>query len=120
MRSYSLVQICIEVWISPTKIMHYSPEVSLAFNSIEHIMRDVLNGWFIRYCHSGGASMFFIIVYIHIARAFYFRSYRKIFLWFSGIVIFLGMMAAAFLGYVLPWGQMCGHNIYIGIYNKKE
>lgn len=86
--------------------MHYSPEVSLAFNSIEHIMRDVPNGWLIRYCHSGGASMFFIFVYIHIGRGLYFRSYRKIHLWYSGLVIFLCMMATAFLGYVLPWGQM--------------
>jgi ubiquinol-cytochrome c reductase cytochrome b subunit len=86
--------------------MHYSPEVSLAFNSLEHIMRDVSGGWLIRYCHSGGASMFFIIVYIHIGRALYFRSYRKVALWYSGIVIFLLMMATAFLGYVLPWGQM--------------
>jgi ubiquinol-cytochrome c reductase cytochrome b subunit len=82
--------------------MHYSPEVMLAFTSIEHIMRDVCNGWLIRYCHSGGASMFFIIVYIHIGRALYFKSYRKIALWYSGIVIFLVMMATAFLGYVLP------------------
>ena len=86
--------------------VHYSPEVLLAFNSIEHIMRDVNGGWIIRYCHSGGASMFFIVVYIHIARALYFRSYRKILLWYSGIVIFLILMATAFLGYVLPWGQM--------------
>ncbi len=86
--------------------MHYSPEVLLAFNSIEHIMRDVNNGWLIRYMHSGGASMFFIVVYTHIGRALYFRSYRKIALWYSGIVIFLIMMATAFLGYVLPWGQM--------------
>lgn len=86
--------------------MHYSPEVSLAYTSVEHIMRDVSYGWFIRYCHSGGASMFFIIVYIHIGRALYFRSYRKTVLWFSGILIFLAMMATAFLGYVLPWGQM--------------
>jgi ubiquinol-cytochrome c reductase cytochrome b subunit len=86
--------------------MHYSPEVSLAFNSLEHIMRNVSGGWLIRYCHSGGASMFFIIVYVHIGRALYFRSYRKIALWYSGVVIFLLMMATAFLGYVLPWGQM--------------
>lgn len=86
--------------------MHYSPEVLLAFNSIEHIMRDVTNGWLIRYCHSGGASMFFIVVYIHIGRGLYFRSYRKIALWYSGLTIFLIMMATAFLGYVLPWGQM--------------
>jgi quinol-cytochrome oxidoreductase complex cytochrome b subunit len=85
---------------------HYSPEMILAFTSIEHIMRDVINGWIIRYCHSSGASMFFIIVYIHIGRALYFRSYRKVSLWFSGIILFLVMMATAFLGYVLPWGQM--------------
>jgi quinol-cytochrome oxidoreductase complex cytochrome b subunit len=86
--------------------MHYSPEVTLAFNSIEHIMRNVPNGWLIRYCHSGGASMFFIVVYIHIGRGLYFRSYRKIALWYSGLIIFFLMMATAFLGYVLPWGQM--------------
>jgi len=86
--------------------MHYSPEVLLAFDSIEHIIRDVTNGWLIRYCHSGGASMFFIVVYIHIGRGLYFRSYRKIALWYSGLIIFLIMMATAFLGYVLPWGQM--------------
>ena len=86
--------------------MHYSPEVILAFDSLEHIMRDVSGGWIIRYFHSGGASMFFIIVYIHIGRALYFRSYRKLALWYSGIIIFLLMMATAFLGYVLPWGQM--------------
>lgn len=86
--------------------VHYSPEVCFAFNSIEHIMRDVCSGWLIRYCHSGGASIFFIIVYVHIGRALYFRSYRKISLWYSGVIIFLLMMATAFLGYVLPWGQM--------------
>jgi quinol-cytochrome oxidoreductase complex cytochrome b subunit len=86
--------------------IHYSPEVTLAFNSLEHIMRDVYGGWLIRYCHSGGASMFFIVVYTHIGRALYFRSYKKIVLWYSGIVMFLLMMAISFLGYVLPWGQM--------------
>lgn len=86
--------------------MHYTPEISLAFNSLESIMRDIPNGWLIRYCHSGGASMFFIAVYIHIGRALYFKSYRKVILWYSGLVIFLIMMATAFLGYVLPWGQM--------------
>ena len=86
--------------------MHYSPDINLAFNSIESIMRNVNNGWLIRYAHTGGASTFFIIVYIHIGRALYFRSYRKIGLWYSGIVMFLLMMATAFLGYVMPWGQM--------------
>ena len=86
--------------------MHFSPEVLFAYNSVEHIVRDVFNGWFIRHAHSGGASIFFIIVYIHIGRGFYFYSYRKVGLWYSGIVIFLILMATAFLGYVLPWGQM--------------
>lgn len=86
--------------------MHYTPDTTLAYDSVDHIMTSVKYGWLIRYAHSGGASMFFIVVYIHIARGLYFRSYRKIALWYSGIVIFLIMMATAFLGYVLPWGQM--------------
>jgi len=86
--------------------MHYTPHVTLAFNSVEHIMRDVKFGWLIRYTHANGASIFFIIVYIHIGRGLYFKSYYKMALWFSGIVIFILMMATAFTGYVLPWGQM--------------
>jgi len=82
--------------------MHYSSEVLLAYNSVEHIMRDVNNGWLIRYCHSSGASLFFMFIYIHIGRGLYFRSYRKTLLWFSGIVIFLLLMATGFMGYVLP------------------
>ena len=88
--------------------MHYTPNIDLAFYSIEHIMRDVNNGWMIRYFHANGASFFFIVVYTHIARNLYFGSYHKprILLWYSGIVIFFLMMATAFMGYVLPWGQM--------------
>jgi ubiquinol-cytochrome c reductase cytochrome b subunit len=88
--------------------MHYTPHVDLAFKSVEHIMRDVNNGWLIRYLHSNGASMFFIVVYCHIFRGFYFGSYiePRGKLWISGIVLFLLMMATAFMGYVLPWGQM--------------
>lgn len=86
--------------------MHYVADTKLAYDSVDHIMTSVRYGWLIRYCHSGGASMFFIVIYIHIARGFYFRSYRNIALWYSGVVIFLLMMATAFLGYVLPWGQM--------------
>lgn len=86
----------------------YSPEITedLAYESLDRIMRDVSNGWLLRYLHSGGASMFFIVVYIHMARALYFKSYRKIILWYSGVVIFLLMIITAFLGYVLPWGNM--------------
>jgi len=86
--------------------MHYSTHILLAFSSIEHIMRDVNNGWFLRYFHANGASIFFIIVYIHIGRGLYFKSYRNKTLWYSGILIFGLMMATAFMGYVLVWGQM--------------
>jgi len=88
--------------------MHYTPHIDLAFNSVEHIMRDVNNGWFIRYAHANGASMFFIVVYSHIFRGLYYGSYMhpRQLLWCSGVVILILMMATAFMGYVLPWGQM--------------
>jgi len=88
--------------------MHYTPHVDLAFLSVEHIMRDVNNGWFIRYAHANGASMFFITVFIHIGRGLYYGSYMKprMLVWSFGVVILLLMMATAFLGYVLVWGQM--------------
>ena len=88
--------------------MHYVAHVDLAFDSIEHIMRDVNYGWLIRYIHSVGASMFFLIVYIHMARGLYYGSYKspREVLWWLGIIIFLLMIASAFLGYTLPWGQM--------------
>jgi ubiquinol-cytochrome c reductase cytochrome b subunit len=88
--------------------MHYTPHVDLAFASVEHIMRDVNNGWLIRYIHANGASMFFIIVYSHMFRGLYYGSYMhpRQHLWCSGVLIFLLMMGTAFMGYVLPWGQM--------------
>ena len=88
--------------------MHYTPHVDLAFISVEHIMRDVNNGWFLRYCHANGASMFFITVFIHIGRGLYYGSYAQPrgLVWSLGVVILLLMMATAFLGYVLVWGQM--------------
>lgn len=88
--------------------MHYTPHVDLAFSSVEHIMRDVNNGWIIRYLHANGASMFFIVIYCHIFRGLYYGSYMypRGQLWGSGVLIFLLMMATAFMGYVLPWGQM--------------
>ena len=88
--------------------MHYTPEATKAFFSVEHIMRDVNYGWLIRYIHSNGASMFFFAVYIHIFRGMYYGSYKapREILWILGVVIFLLMMATAFMGYVLPWGQM--------------
>jgi ubiquinol-cytochrome c reductase cytochrome b/c1 subunit len=88
--------------------MHYTPTVAGAFDSVEHIMRDVNYGWLLRYVHANGASMFFIAVYIHIFRGLYYGSYKepREILWILGVIIFLLMMATAFMGYVLPWGQM--------------
>ena len=88
--------------------MHYTPHTSLAFESVEHIMRDVNYGWLLRYIHSNGASMFFIAVYIHMFRGIYYGSYKepREVVWMLGVVIYLLMMATAFMGYVLPWGQM--------------
>lgn len=88
--------------------MHYTPHTDHAFNSVEHIMRNVNYGWLIRYIHAVGASMFFVSVYLHIFRGIYYGSYKKPreLLWHIGIVIFIMMMATAFMGYVLPWGQM--------------
>lgn len=88
--------------------MHYRADAGIAFNSVESIMRDVNAGWFLRYAHANGASMFFIVVYIHIWRGLYYGSYKppREMVWLLGVVIFLLMMATAFMGYVLPWGQM--------------
>mgnify|MGYP000047017933 CR=1 FL=1 len=88
--------------------MHYQPSAEGAFNSIEHIRRDVNFGWMIRNFHAVGASMFFVAVYIHIFRGLYYGSYKapREILWILGVLIFLAMMATAFMGYALPWGQM--------------
>lgn len=88
--------------------MHYTADTKMAFDSVERIMRDVNGGWLIRYIHMNGASFFFIAVYIHIFRGMYYGSYKgpRELLWILGVVIFLLMMATAFIGYVLPWGQM--------------
>ena len=88
--------------------MHYTPHVDYAFESVERIMRDVNFGWLLRYAHANGASLFFIVVYIHLFRGLYYGSYKspRELLWMLGVVILLLMMATAFMGYVLPWGQM--------------
>ena len=88
--------------------MHYTPETTLAFSSVEHIMRDVNFGWLLRRLHANGASMFFIAVYVHMLRGLFYGSYKepREVLWILGVIIFLLMMATAFMGYVLPWGQM--------------
>src|ERR1700722_6118657 len=88
--------------------MHYVPNSDLAFNSVESIMRDVNYGWLLRYIHMNGAAMFFLAVYIHMFRGLYYGSYKapREVLWILGVIIFVLMIATAFLGYVLPWGQM--------------
>lgn len=88
--------------------MFYTPHIDYAFDSVEHIMRDVNYGWFVRYMHSNGASFFFLVVYIHMLRGLYYGSYQhpRTLVWFSGVIIYILMMGTAFLGYVLPWGQM--------------
>ncbi|MEM6546223.1 MAG: cytochrome b N-terminal domain-containing protein [Pseudomonadota bacterium] len=91
-----------------TLVMHYIPSTDAAFGSVEHIMRDVNGGWLLRYMHANGASFFFIAVYAHIFRSLYYGSYKapREITWIIGILIYLAMMATAFMGYVLPWGQM--------------
>lgn len=101
---FLVIQIVTGLFLS----MHYVPNADLAFLSVEHIMRDVNNGWFIRYCHANGASFFFIILYLHIGRNLFYKSYLypRIIVWFTGIILFLLAIITAFTGYVLPWGQM--------------
>jgi ubiquinol-cytochrome c reductase cytochrome b subunit len=106
----SLLAFCliIQIVTGVTLGMHYTPSISEAFDSVEHIMRDVNNGWLVRYLHSNTASAFFFIVYLHIGRGIYYGSYKapRTLVWVIGTVIFILMMATAFLGYVLPYGQM--------------
>lgn len=105
----ALVVMTVQILSGIFLAMHYSADVSIAFYSVEqHIMRDVNGGWFVRYLHANGASFLFALMYIHMARALYYKTYNppRQFLWMSGVVVFFLSMAAAFLGYVLPWGQM--------------
>jgi ubiquinol-cytochrome c reductase cytochrome b subunit len=106
----SLLALCliIQIVTGVTLAMHYTPSVLEAFNSVEHIMRDVNNGWLIRYLHANTASAFFFLVYLHIGRGLYYGSYKspRTLTWIIGTVILIIMMATAFLGYVLPYGQM--------------
>jgi ubiquinol-cytochrome c reductase cytochrome b subunit len=106
----SLLAFCLVIQIitGVTLAMHYNPSILEAFNSVEHIMRDVNNGWLIRYLHSNTASAFFFLVYLHIGRGLYYGSYRspRMLTWVTGTIILIAMIATAFLGYVLPYGQM--------------
>jgi ubiquinol-cytochrome c reductase cytochrome b subunit len=100
--------------------MHYAANAGIAFDSVEHIMRDVNWGWMLRYTHANGASAFFAVIYIHIFRGFYYGSYKapREMVWLLGVVIFLLMMATGFMGYVLPWGQMSywGAKVITGLF----
>lgn len=106
----SLAGIClvIQILTGVFLAMHYTPHVDLAFLSVEHIMRDVTGGWLLRYMHANGASMFFIVVYLHLFRGLYYGSYAspRELVWCLGVVLLLLMIVTAFIGYVLPWGQM--------------
>ena len=106
--SLALLVLVIQIVTGIFLVMHYKPDAGQAFASIEYIMRDVPAGWFIRYMHSTGASAFFIVVYLHMFRGLLYGSYRKPreLVWIVGMLIYLSLMAEAFFGYLLPWGQM--------------
>jgi ubiquinol-cytochrome c reductase cytochrome b subunit len=102
------VMLLVQILTGVVLAMHYAAETTVAFNSVEKIMRDVNHGWLLRYMHANGASFFFVAVYLHIARGLYYGSYKapREILWILGVLIYLLMMATGFMGYVLPWGQM--------------
>ena len=106
--SLALLVLVIQIVTGIFLTMHYKPDGDLAFASVEHIMRDVDWGWLLRYMHSTGASAFFVIIYLHMTRALLYGSYQKPreLIWIFGMLIFLALMAEAFMGYLLPWGQM--------------
>lgn len=106
--SLALLALVIQILTGIFLTMHYKPDAELAFASVEHIMRDVDWGWLIRYMHSVGASAFFVVVYLHMFRALLYGSYKnpRELLWLIGMCIYLALMAEAFMGYLLPWGQM--------------
>jgi len=105
---YALVGLLVQIITGMLLAMHYVPDMNLAFLSVEHIMRDVNHGWMLRYIHANGASVFFMVVYAHVFRNLYYGSfmYPREALWIVGVMILVLMIATAFLGYVLPWGQM--------------
>lgn len=106
--SLALLMLVVQIVTGIFLTMHYKPDAALAFASVEYIMRDVEYGWLIRYIHSTGASMFFLVVYLHMFRGLIYGSYRKPreLIWIFGVIIYLVLMGEAFMGYLLPWGQM--------------
>ncbi len=119
--SLALVALVVQLLTGIFLTMHYKPDTGLAFASVEYIMRDVDWGWLIRYMHSTGASLFFVVVYLHMFRAFLYGSHRgpRELLWIIGVVIFIALMAEAFMGYLLPWGNMSywGAQVIISLFD---
>jgi len=105
---FALIALIVQLITGIILVMHYTPHIDYAFSSVEHIMRDVNYGWLLRYTHANGASIFFIVVYAHVFRGLLYGSYlvSREALWCSGVIILLFMILTAFLGYILPWGQM--------------
>ncbi|MBI5007527.1 MAG: cytochrome bc complex cytochrome b subunit [Nitrosomonadales bacterium] len=120
--SLALLVLVIQIVSGIFLTMSYKPDALIAFASVEYIMRDVQSGWLIRYIHSTGASMFFIVVYLHMFRGMIYGSYRKPreLLWIIGVVIYLALMAEAFMGYLLPWGQMSfwGAQVIVNLFSS--
>jgi Cytochrome b subunit of the bc complex len=119
--SLAMLVLVIQIFSGLFLALHYKPDANLAFASVEYIMRDVPGGWFIRYMHSTGASAFFIVVYLHMFRALIYGSYKgkRELIWLIGMAIYLVLMATAFMGYLLPWGQMSywGAQVIINLFN---
>jgi len=117
----ALVCLALQIVTGIVLAMHYASNAGIAFDSVEHIMRDVNWGWLMRYAHANGASAFFVVIYIHIFRGLFYGSYKapREMVWLLGVVIFLLMMATAFMGYVLPWGQMSfwGAKVITGLFS---
>jgi len=117
----ALLVLVIQIVTGIFLVMHYKPSAAEAFASVEYIMRDVPAGWFIRYMHSTGASAFFIVVYLHMFRGLLYGSYRqpRELIWIFGMLIYLCLMAEAFFGYLLPWGQMSfwGAQVIINLFD---
>ena len=118
----SILVLVIQILSGIFLTMNYKPDAALAFGSVEYIMRDVPGGWLIRYIHSTGASMFFIVVYLHMFRALLYGSYKKPreLVWIFGVILYLALMAEAFFGYLLPWGQMSywGAQVIVNLFSS--
>ncbi len=119
--SLALIVLVIQIISGIFLTMHYKPDADMAFASVEYIMRDVPGGWFIRYMHSTGASAFFVVVYLHMFRGLIYGSYKgpRELVWLIGMCLYLALMAEAFMGYMLPWGQMSfwGAQVIINLFN---